>query len=133
MTQPAVARFANINHLLVYLLEDLAGGEEHCDSETPADLYDRLPFIRVRKVDGDRDRLFDRPIVEIDAFALTELQGQQLGDEIFEYLMRVPSPHPAIDATFCSPSPRELPWADERIRRFSATYAFDLRRTKLLA
>lgn len=132
MTQPVAARFANINHLLAFLLQNLAGGEDHCDSETPADLLQRLPFIRARKVDGDRDRLFDRPIVEIDVFDLTEAGSSRLADDVFEYLMRVPSPHPAIDATYCSPSPRELPWADERIRRFSATYAFDLRRTKLL-
>lgn len=132
MSQPVVARFANINHLLVLLLQDLAGGEGHCGSETPTDLIQHLPFIRTRKVDGDRDRLSDRPIVEVDVFGLTEDATSRLADDVFELLMRVPSPHPAIDYTYCSPAPRELPWADERIRRFSATYAFDLRRTKLL-
>lgn len=131
MTTPVQARFADIDVLLVLLLQDLAGGEDHCDTETPDDLLERLPFLRCRKVDGDRDRLFDRPIVEIDVFGLTRAVAQPLSEVVFEFLLRVPSPSQAIDRTYCNPSPRELPWGDGRIRRWSATYAFDLRRTKI--
>lgn len=128
MTDP---RFADIEVLLVLLLQGMAGGAEHCDTETPENLFDVLPFIRARKVGGDRDRLLDRPVVEIDAFGPSRAVVVPLADAVFELLMGKPSPSPAIDSTVCGEGPRELPWGDGRIRRWSATYAFDLRRTRL--
>lgn len=128
------AVFADIEVLLVVLLQDLAGGEDHCDTETPENLIDVLPFIRARKVGGDRDPVFDRPIVEIDVFGPSRAAAQPLAEQVFEFLMgRQPSPSTAIDSTVCGESPRELPWGDGRIRRWSASYAFDLRRTKTSA
>lgn len=132
MTSPTQARFADVDVLLVLLLQDLAGGADFCDTETPDNLHELPRFIRCRKVDGDRDHLFDRAIAEVDCFGPTRAVAQPLSEDVFEYLMRKPSPSPAIDRTYCSPSPRELPWPGGRMRLWSATYAFDLRRTKTL-
>lgn len=123
--------FADIDKLLVALLEDLAGGAGHCGNETPADLQDRMPFIRPRKVDGSRDQIFDRPVVELHVFADLRSVAVPLADQVFELLMSRPAPHPAIDAVACAPAPREIPWGDGKIRCVSANYAFELRRTKL--
>lgn len=117
--------------IVVGLLQDLVGGAEHADSETPEDLIDRLPFIRARKIDGDRDAIYDRPVLEVDAFGISRQVAQPLSELVFERLMRRPPAHPAIDAVYCSPSPRQLPWGDGRIRRWSATYGFSLRRTRM--
>lgn len=133
MTAPAEAVFPDIEVVVVLLLQDLVGGADHCDTETPSDLLDKLPFIRVRKVDGFRGKLADQPVCEIDTFALKRAVAQPLSEQVYERLMGRPrSPSPAIDTTFCNESPRELPWGDERIRRWSATYGFSLRRSRLL-
>jgi hypothetical protein len=131
VTAPVERVFADVDILLAVLLEDLVGGPEHTDSETPLDLLDRLPFIRARKVDGDRDAVYDRPIVEIDVFGPLRSVAQPIAELVFERLMRKPPPHPAIDLVVCGESPRQLPWGDGRIRRWSATYGLDLRRTKM--
>jgi hypothetical protein len=125
------ARFADIEVLLVGLLTGLAGGEQFCDTETPENLQDLPRFIRCRKIDGGRDHLYDRPIAEIHCFGPTRAVAQPLSEDVFEFLMRKPSPSPAIDVTYCSPAPRELPWPGARVRLWSANYAFDLRRTRI--
>jgi hypothetical protein len=130
VTAPVRARFADFEVLLVTVLQDLAGGEDHCDTETPTDLIDRLPFIRARKIDGFRDRLTDQPIADVDCFA-PDRSARALADEVFERLMRQVPPHPAIDSVVCSEAPRELPWGDGRIRRWTASYGFSLRRTRI--
>lgn len=117
--------------VVVGLLQDLVGGDDHADAETPDDLIDRLPFIRARKIDGTRDAIYDRPVLEVDVFDKSRALAQPLSEVVFERLMRRPPAHPAIDAVYCTPSPRELPWGDGRIRRWSATYGFSLRRTRL--
>lgn len=124
-------RFPDIEVVLVLLLQDLAGGEQFCDTETPADLEQLPQFIRVQKSDGDRDVNYDRPIVEIDCFGPSRAVAQPLSEDVFERLMSRPSPSPVIDMTYCSPAPRMLPWPGDRVRRWSATYAFDLRRTRI--
>jgi hypothetical protein len=123
--------FPDIEVLISLVLQDLAGGPEHADSETPDDLLDRLPFIRSLKVDGDRSRISDRPVLEVDVFGPSRAVAQPLSERVYERLMRVPAPHPAIDTVITVNAPRELPWGDNRIRRWSATYAFSLRRTRI--
>lgn len=132
LTAPVTPRFANIQHLLAFLTQDMFGGPEHTDSETPDDFTDRLPFARFMRVDGSRSALFDYPVVEVDVFSLTEAEGEPLAADLCDFLLRKPPPHPAIDLAFCDPAPRELPWGDGSIRRWNATYAFELRRTRLL-
>ena len=123
-----VTRFPHVQKLLVLLLEDMAGGADHTGTEAPDDLQDRLPFVRVRRITGDSDRLNDRPVVEVDVFAATQDLAWRLAEDIREYLVGPPPPHPLLDRIDCEQGPRELPWADQRLRRWGADYRVTSRR-----
>ncbi len=124
----AETRFPHVQKLLVLALEGLAGGAEHTGTETPDDLQDRLPFVRVRRVTGDSTWLNDRPVVEVDVFAATQDVAWRLAEDIRDYLVGPPPPLPLLDRIDCEQGPRELPWADGRVRRWGADYRVTSRR-----
>lgn len=123
-----VTRFPHVQKLLVLLLEEMAGGADRTGTETPDDLQDHLPFVRVRRITGDSTWLNDHPVVEVDVFATTQEAAWRLAEDIRDFIVGPPPPHPLFDRIDCEQGPRELPWADPRVRRWGADYRVTSRR-----
>ncbi len=112
----------------MFALEDIAGAGR-TGVETPVNLEDVLPFVRVLRVGGNRERFNDLAVVDVDAFAATYSAAQTLAEDIAEFLMGPPPGVPELDLVVCEVGPRELPWADDNtVRRWGATYRLISRR-----
>ncbi len=121
-------RFPDVQRLLVVGLEPLVGVGRTA-VETPDDLEDRMPFVRIMRVGGGRDRLNDQPTVDIDVFAATYTAAENLAEQIAEWLIGPPSGIREFDRVTCEVAPRELPWVDDNtVRRWGATYRTVTRR-----
>ncbi len=115
-------RFPDVQRLLVIGLEQVVGAGRTA-VETPPDLELRLPFVRVMRIGGIRDRLNDLATVDVDVFAATYTAAQSLAEEVAEFLMGPPSGIREFDRVDCEIAPRELPWVDDNtVRRWGATY-----------
>lgn len=131
MTQPQPARgFPNIERLLAEILAPHVGGEDHVGNETPDNLVEMMPFIRIERVAGGRGRIYDYPVVEIDWFYPDEIVGQPAVSDSVDFLLSNPPPHPSLDTVDCDPGPRELPWDNEQVRHWGATFFFTTRRVR---
>lgn len=98
-------------------------------SVTPADLGDRLPFIRISQLGGSDDTITDNPVVDIEVFAASRDQARRIAGAIRQGLRpRVRAGGAIIDSVRTNTSPRMLPWSNTQIARCSATYALGLRR-----
>lgn len=123
-----VRRFPDVQRLLVVGLEELAG-DGRTAIETPEDLESQLPFVRVMRTGGGRDRLHDMPTVDVDVFAATYTAAETLAEQIAEWLIGPPSGVREFDRVICEVAPRELPWVDDNtVRRWGATYHVVTRR-----
>ncbi len=122
------SRFPDVQRLLVDALVPMAGADNRTGIETPSDLADRLPFVRVRRVGGPSTWLNDYSRVEVDVFALTYSAAENLAEDIRQWLCGPPPPLPALDRAVCDLGPRELPWGDGSIRRWGAEYELVARR-----
>lgn len=128
MTAPFF-RFPDVQRVLVAELEALAG-DGHTAIETPADLAERLPFVRVLRSGGYSDRIADHAVVDIDVFAASYTAVELLAEQIRQHLVGPPPPVGALDRVEVEVAPRELPWGDGTVRRFGATYRTHARRRR---
>lgn len=100
------------------------------DNRTPGTFTTaNTPFVRVANSGGPDDGITDFPRIDFDVFALSRTQAREISEAIRTALrprMRVGSA--IIDSVRTSTSPRELPWSNEKMKRYSATYALGLRR-----
>lgn len=126
MTGPFM-RFPDVQRVLVADLETVAG-DGHTGIETPEDLASALPFIRIRRSGGGSDRLNDFATVDVDCFAATYTEAEQLAERVRQRVVGPPPPIAVLDRATCEVGPRELPWGDGQIRRFAATYQIAARR-----
>ncbi len=126
MTSPFL-RFPDVQRVLVDDLETLAG-DEHTGIQTPADLAGVLPFVRIMRTGGWSDRLNDFSTVDIDVFAGSYGEAEELAERVRQRLVGPPPPVGALDRVVCEVAPRELPWGLNEIRRFGATYSITARR-----
>jgi hypothetical protein len=118
--------FPDVDKALVYLLADLVGGLEHAGTETPSDLQNRLPYIRVGRVGGTSDEASDYPVVDVDYFSpLGSRDAAVDGAEAVRQRL-TGSYHVVngvvLDDVDCLTGPRELPWLGTGVRRFTGTY-----------
>ncbi|MBQ1047854.1 hypothetical protein KBX50_05195 [Micromonospora sp. C51] len=131
MTAPW-SRFPDVQRALATLLEPLAGGAGHTGAQTPDDLQQVLPFIRITRRGGGSDRLNDYASVEVDVFA-DQYGGddgaEALAERVRQFLTGAPRAVPPVvfDRITCVSGPTERPWAPE-VRRFGAAYLVVSRR-----
>lgn len=132
MTTP-LWRFPDAQAVLVDLLEQFTG-PGRTDTETPDNLLEVLPFIRVLRSGGLSDRVSDHARVEVDVFATTYAQAEETAEAVRQYLIGTPlrSGPAVIDRVQCDQGPVEKPWAPG-IRRFGATYSIVSRRYRTTA
>ncbi|MFI7608785.1 hypothetical protein ACIBTV_27245 [Micromonospora sp. NPDC049366] len=131
MTAPW-SRFPDVQRALAALLEPLAGGAGHTGAQTPENLQQVLPFIRVYRRGGSSDRFNDYASVEVDVFAATyggDSGAEALSERVRQFLTG--QPHAigpvVLDRITCTSAPAERPWAPD-VRRIGATYQVVSRR-----
>lgn len=142
MTAPAAGpmggwRFPNMPRTLAGLLTGagfVAAGR--VGAETPANLEQVLPFIRVRRVGGASGQVDDRAVIDLDVFAADTTTGEPLAENVRQYLSQagsLPAVNRAvIDRVEVISAPQELPWGDgTRVRRYGATYRITARRHRI--
>lgn len=122
-------RFPDVVRLLVTALESLHD-PARTGPETPENLQDLLPFVRVQRIGGSRDRLNDFPTIAVDVFADSYSVAEALADDVDQWLTGPPPPLVELDRATHDVAPRRLPWGDERIFRFQAQYAIVARRRR---
>lgn len=128
---PPTLRFPDVQRLLLDGLEGIVGSG-HVAIETPDDLEEQMPFVRVRRGGGHSDHVTDYPTVDIDVFAALYPTAQGLAEDIRDWLVGPPPPIPRIDHAQCTAAPQELPWdAQSPVRRIGATYRLQTRRQPL--
>ncbi len=125
--------FPDVQALLV---DDLAAfpGVVGAGTETPADLAEQLPFVRVMRGGGPTDQVNDYPRVDLDVFAGTYAAGVLLARRIQNYLLGPPPPIWQLDRATCETGVHELPWSDDSggPRRFGMTFMFTARRVPVV-
>jgi hypothetical protein len=95
---------------------------------TPTTFEGKLPFIRADRVGGaTRDRVSDRPVVDVDVYASTRSDAKAIAQLVEQLLMSAPHP---IDNCAVLMAPQRVEWAEGTgdIRRFYASYHLSLRR-----
>lgn len=126
---PTDRRFPDVVRLLVTALEALHD-PARTGPETPENLQQLLPFVRVQRIGGGRDRLNDFPTVSVDVFADSYSVAEALADDVDQWLTGPPPPLPELDRAIHDIAPRRLPWGDERIFRFQSQYTIVARRRR---
>ena len=98
-------------------------------AETPADLEDSLPMIRVERGGGSDGRFSLHPRVYVDVFAATADEARDLAGRVRDALvmLRGTVPGAVIREVECTSGPSRQPWANEAIHRRGATYTVSLR------
>ena len=120
--------FQDIELSLVTWVKTLDGIVD-AGNRTPADFTGKLIYVRVVNLGGPDDGITDSPRIDIDVFASGRTAARDAAEMIRTALrprLRVGSA--IIDSVRTVTSPRELPWSNEKIKRYSATYAIGLRR-----
>lgn len=98
-------------------------------AETPADLEERLPVVRVERIGGGDARFRGHPRVAVDVFAATADEARTLSNAIRDALLflRGPVNGAVISGIRCDAGPSRQPWANESVHRRGATYTVSLR------
>lgn len=126
MTVP-ILRFPDVQKVLVGVFTGLLGAG-HAGTETPDNLDQVLPFVRVMRIGGSSGQLDDSAQVEIDVFGTTYAAVEPLAEQIRQLLCGPPPPAVVLDRIVCDVGPRELPWGDGPVRRWNAAYQVVSRR-----
>jgi hypothetical protein len=125
-------RFADMATVTAQLLIALAAADR-VGITTPADLTGKLPFIRVIRGGGPRDRVSDFARITIDIFDSDYGRGFALAESVAAFLETVPLRQGAvvIDRVGVDTAPAEVaPWAPG-IFRFEAAYTIVSRRHRV--
>jgi hypothetical protein len=128
----SLRRFPDVQRVIAAALVDggLVADADHTGSETPTDLQDRLPFIRVWRIAGGSSGwLNDQASIDIDVFTDRYTTAELLAERVREFLVGPPAPAHQLDRVECLSGPRELPWDENGVvRRWGATYQVIARR-----
>jgi len=98
-------------------------------SETPADLEEQLPVIRVERIGGPDERFTAHPRVAVDVFAATADEARTLANSVRDALVFLSGPvnGAVIRSVRCDAGPSRQPWVNEAVHRRGATYTVSLR------
>ncbi|OSC76528.1 hypothetical protein B5180_01880 [Streptomyces sp. BF-3] len=118
---------ADIEEMLAPWLESRFG--VFSAAETPADLEDSLPMIRVERGGGSDGRFSLHPRVYVDVFAATADEARDLAGRVRDALVLLSGsiPGAVVRGVRCDSGPSRQPWANEAIYRRGATYTVSLR------
>lgn len=106
------------------------GGDYRVGRVFPPDLFDKLPYVRVRDIGGNDDGLTDVPLVDVDVFHTSFDNARDLCKGIQARLLMYPHVvrSTVIDQVRTAMRPHDVPWDDDRIFRFYSSYQVSARR-----
>lgn len=129
--EPREDRFTSIEKLLVAYLPTITGvpatTELPHDFQNPDGPTAMLPVVFVERISGaDLDPVLDRPVIDVDVYAGTRAQAQEIAETIRTEL-RFNLPGSTVGGavftrTRTIVAPRVLPHANPKVRRYSANY-----------
>lgn len=125
-------RFADMAAVVAQLLVAVAGSGR-TGIATPDVLTGAMPFARVTRVGGPRDRVNDRARIAVDVFDSDYTRGFDMAEQIAAYLEpgRLHQGPVVIDRVALDSAPQEVaPWAPG-IFRFEARYTVISRRHRV--
>lgn len=98
-------------------------------AETPDDLEQQLPAIRIERGGGADERFSEHPRIFVDVFAATADEARTLANSLRDALLVLRGPvHGAVIRDVrCDSGPSRLPWANEAVCRRGATYTVSFR------
>lgn len=98
-------------------------------AETPDDLEQHLPAIRIERGGGADERFSEHPRVFVDVFAATADEARTLANNLRDALLALRGPvnGAVIRDVRCDSGPTRQPWANEAVYRRGATYTVSLR------
>ncbi|MFF9525357.1 hypothetical protein ACF1DV_25760 [Streptomyces achromogenes] len=98
-------------------------------AETPDDLEQQLPVIRIERGGGSDERFSEHPRIFVDVFGRTADEARTLADSLRDALLALRGPvHGAVIRDVrCDSGPSRLPWANEAVYRRGATYTVSFR------
>lgn len=114
------------------LLADALAGFGQAGSEYPADLEEKLPFVRSRRNGGDDDRRTDHPLVDVETAAGTRAQAWETARLVQQRLISGPLHVPGvgiIDRAQTVIGLRPVLHDNPAVRCVLGTYRLSLRRT----
>lgn len=128
-------RFPDAETAVQDIVAHLVGGTEHVGSETPPDLQQRLPFVRVTRYGGGDDGVTDTAEVDVDVYGTRRTPTFKLAEAIREVLLAAPhvlhTPDGPVvcDSVATITGPFQPPGGDDdTVRRFTASYSARFRR-----
>jgi hypothetical protein len=122
-------RFADMATVVAHLLITVAAADR-VGIATPDDLTGRMPFVRVTRAGGPRDRFSDYARLAVDVFDGDYARGYATAEDVAAFLEPGRQRYGAvvIDRVAVDSAPSEVPpWAPG-IFRFEATYTVVSRR-----
>lgn len=130
MTPPP---FPNPERILVEASGALAAGTPprwEAGGVTPAELQEKVPFVRFQRIGGPSDTVNDYPFVTVEVFATTIAEAIDIAEEHRALLVggHIRNSHGQIDRAICTSAHTELPAPDPNLRRITTTYRCTLRR-----
>lgn len=126
-----LAPFIDTEKAVLLLLADLADG--NVDIETPSDLQDHLPFVRVERLGGQGTRWTDSPRIAVDVFAARGSRSSAVSLAFACQARLLSFPHVidsvgVIDKVVTDISPNEVPWPNDNVLLVTSSYQVSVRR-----
>lgn len=91
------------------------------------------PLIVVRRTGGLDDMITDIPRVQVDVFGATRRQAADLAEQCRQIVLASPATgfaHTSIDQAWTESAPIFVPYGDQNVQRYVATYRLALRRDR---
>ncbi len=111
-------------------LETRPGGDFRVGRVFPDNVQSRLPFVRMADIGGNDDGITDIPLIDIDVFHDSFSHARDLAKGIQARLLGYPHiiGSTVIDRVRTAMRPHDVPWDDDRVHRFYASYQISARR-----
>ncbi|GAA0423857.1 hypothetical protein [Streptomyces luteireticuli] len=100
-------------------------------TDTPADLAEVLPLLRVRRIGGTDDGFrIDHALVDVDAFGPSRVDASALAARtraaLLDLLPGSTAAGAVVTAAGTVSAPARRPWENPNVHRFGATYTLHL-------
>lgn len=126
---PATALFPDLEVALAELVAPLVP-DGNVNDNTPNDLDQRLPFIRLSGFAGDDDGWSQHVVVDVDVFTASRADGRALAEQIHQLFLS--GPHVLTDCVIdwirTVQTPARAQWDNTDLTRFTGTYRVTTRR-----
>lgn len=98
-------------------------------AETPEDLEQQLPFIRIERGGGVDEMFSGHPRVFVDVFGRTADEARTLANSLRDALLALRGPvnGAIVRNVRCDSGPSRQPWANPAVHRRGASYTVSFR------